>query len=84
MRVYVVRKWPLQGRSHFVCWNITRVSLCKQKSSGCPLTTEDDVEQVWASFLQCEEINGNCIQGAISIENNSVEGSASAFGVFLL
>jgi hypothetical protein len=25
--VYVVRKWPLQGRSHFVCWNITRVSL---------------------------------------------------------
>jgi hypothetical protein len=27
MRVYVVRKWPLQGRSRFVCWNITRVSL---------------------------------------------------------
>jgi hypothetical protein len=27
MRVYVVRKWPLRGRSHFVCWNITRVSL---------------------------------------------------------
>ena len=26
MRVYVVRKWPLRGRS-FVCWNITRVSL---------------------------------------------------------
>jgi hypothetical protein len=21
------RKWPLQGRSHFVCWNITRESL---------------------------------------------------------
>jgi len=27
MRVYVVRKWPLRGRSHVVCWNITRVSL---------------------------------------------------------
>jgi len=27
MRVYVVRKWPLRGRSLFVCWNITRVSL---------------------------------------------------------
>jgi hypothetical protein len=27
MRVYVVRKWPLQGRSRFVCWNITRISL---------------------------------------------------------
>jgi hypothetical protein len=27
MRVYVVRKWLLWGRRHFVCWNITRVSL---------------------------------------------------------
>ena len=27
MRVYVTRKWPLRGRSRFVCWNITRVSL---------------------------------------------------------
>ena len=27
MRVYVVRKWPLWGRSRFVCWNITRVNL---------------------------------------------------------
>ena len=27
MRVYVVRKWSLQGRSRFVCWNTTRVSL---------------------------------------------------------
>jgi len=26
MRVYVVSKWPLRGRSRFVCWNITRVS----------------------------------------------------------
>ena len=27
MRVSVVRKWPLRGRSRFVCWNITRISL---------------------------------------------------------
>ena len=27
MRVYVVKKWLLRGRSRFVCWNITRVSL---------------------------------------------------------
>jgi hypothetical protein len=27
MHMYVVRKWPLQGRSHFLCWNITWVSL---------------------------------------------------------
>jgi len=27
MRVYVVRKWLLWGRSRFVCWNITRISL---------------------------------------------------------
>ena len=25
--------------------------LCKQKSSGLPLTFEDDIERVWASFL---------------------------------
>jgi len=27
MRVCVVRKWLLRGRSRFVCWNITRESL---------------------------------------------------------
>jgi hypothetical protein len=27
MRVCVMRKWPLRGRSRFVCWNITRVIL---------------------------------------------------------
>jgi len=27
MRVYIVRKWPLWGRSRFVCWFITRVGL---------------------------------------------------------
>jgi len=48
MRLYVVRKWPLWGRSNFVCWNITRVSLwllcnvhfmqCTQKTclKDCP------------------------------------------------
>ena len=25
--VCVVRKWPLRGRSLFVCWNITRITL---------------------------------------------------------
>ena len=25
--MYVVRKWPLRGRSRFACWNIKRVSL---------------------------------------------------------
>ena len=27
MRVHVVRKWPLRGRSRFVCWNIAGVGL---------------------------------------------------------
>jgi len=30
MRLYVVRKWLIRGRSRFVCWNITRVSLWLQ------------------------------------------------------
>ena len=30
MRVYVVQKWPLRGRSRFVCRNITQVSLWLQ------------------------------------------------------
>jgi hypothetical protein len=34
--------------------------LCKQKSSSCPLTTEGDVDWVWASFALSKEINGNC------------------------
>jgi hypothetical protein len=29
--------------------------LCKQKSSGRPLTTEDDIERVWASFLHSQK-----------------------------
>jgi hypothetical protein len=63
--VYVVRKWPLRGRRRVGYWSITRVSLwllcnvhfvqtgclCKQKSSGHPLTAEDDVERDRASFL---------------------------------
>jgi len=27
MRTHLVRKWPLRGRSRFVCWNIRRVCL---------------------------------------------------------
>jgi hypothetical protein len=27
MRVYLVRKWLLRGKSRFVCWNTTRVIL---------------------------------------------------------
>ena len=84
MRVYVVGKWLLQGRSCLVleyhmsksvvtvqrafrakyakdpptdktirawCEQFTETGcLCKHKSSGRTLTTEDDVEQVRASF----------------------------------
>jgi transposase len=77
MGAYVVRKWPLLGRSPFVSWIKSVVTvqrafrtkytkdlptdktirawykqftetgcLCKQKSSGRPLTAEDDVERV--------------------------------------
>jgi hypothetical protein len=35
--------------------------LCKQKSSGRPLTPEDDVERVRASFLHSpKKTKGNC------------------------
>ena len=85
MRAYVVRKWPLRGRSRFVLEYHTSKSvvtvqralcakyakdpptdktirarykqftetgcLCKHKSSGRPLTAEDDVERARASFL---------------------------------
>jgi hypothetical protein len=86
MRVYVVRKWPLQVEKSF-CVLEYRTSrsvvtvqrafrakyakdtptdktirawykpfteagcLCKQKLNGRPLTAEDDVERVPASFL---------------------------------
>jgi hypothetical protein len=36
---------------HLVC-KVQIGCLCKQKSSGSPLTTEDDVERVWVSFLR--------------------------------
>jgi hypothetical protein len=61
MRVYVVRKSPLWGRSRSVCWNITRVSLwllCNvhlvQSANWVSMqagTAEDDDEGVRASFL---------------------------------
>ena len=33
--------------------------LCKQKSSGRPLTAEDDLERVWASFLHSPKKSTN-------------------------
>ena len=51
--------------------------LCKQKSSGRPLLSEDDVERGSDQFsAQSEEINGNCSCGAVDVENNSVWRSA--------
>jgi hypothetical protein len=43
---------------HVWCKQFTETGcLCKQKSSGHPLTTEDDVEQVWTSFLHIPKIS---------------------------
>ena len=107
MRAYVVRKWPLRGRSLFVCWNITRVSLwlqcnvhfvqctqrirlqtrpfvrcinnllitgclCKQKSSGRPLTAEDDAEQVRASFPHSPKKSTGTAAKELSISKTTV------------
>jgi hypothetical protein len=85
MWVYVVRKWPLRGRSRFVCWNITRVSLwllfteftetgclCKQKSSGHPFTAEDDIERVRASFLHSPKTSTETAAKEISMSKTTV------------
>jgi hypothetical protein len=49
MRVYVVRKWSLRGRSRFVCWNITRVSLCRSKADQkLNPVTEDSLPIEWS------------------------------------
>jgi hypothetical protein len=90
--VYVVRKWPLQGKSRFVCWNFTRVSLwllcnvhfvqstqrtetgclCKQKSSGRPLTAEDDVERVRVSFLHSPKKSTGTAAKELSMSKTTV------------
>ena len=104
--MYVVRKWPLQGRSRFLCWNITpdivvtvqrafrakyakdpptdktipqwykqlteTGCLCKQKSSGLPLTAEDDVERVRASFLQSPKKSAGTVTKELSMSKTTV------------
>jgi len=107
MRVYVVRKWPLRGRSRFVCWSVTRVSLwllcnvhfvqstqrtrlqtktirawykqftetgclCEQKSSGRPLTVEDDAERVRASFPNSPKKSKGTAANELSISKTTV------------
>jgi len=52
--------------------------LCTQKSSGRPLTAEND-ERVPASFLHSPKKSTGT--AAIDVKNNNVEGSAKAFGV---
>jgi len=50
--------------------------LCKQKTSGRPLTAEDDIERVWASFLHSPNIsicqNKNFFSFPVSV-NNSIK-----------
>ena len=59
--------------------NLLKLGVCKQKSSGRPLTAEDDVERARASFLHSpKKSTGTAAKGAIDVENNSVEGSAYA------
>jgi hypothetical protein len=51
--------------------------LCKRKSSGRPLTAENYVEWVRASFLHSPKKSmGTAAKGAIDVKNNSVEVSA--------
>ena len=51
--------------------------LCKQKSTGGPLTAEDNVERVRSCFLHSPKKSTETAgKGAIDVENNSVEGSA--------
>jgi len=46
--------------------------LCKQKSSGRPLTTEDDVEQVWASFLHSPKKSTGTAAKELSMSKTTV------------
>ena len=57
------------------------VCLCKQKSSGRPLTAEDDVERVRASFLHTSNIS-SCQKKVFSFPlaaNNSIKVSSVVF-----
>jgi hypothetical protein len=71
-----------------VCWNITLVSmwfcatcisckvqtgcLCKQKSSGRPLTAEDDVERVRASLLHSPKKSTGTAAEELSMSKRTV------------
>ena len=55
--------------------------LCKQKSSDRPLTAEDGVERVRASFLHSPKKSTGTVAKGLSMSKISVEGSAYAFGV---
>jgi len=53
----------------------TGCCLCKQKSSGCPLTAEDDMEWVHASFLHSSKKATGTAAKELSMSKTSVEGS---------
>jgi len=55
--------------------------LCKQKSSGRPLTAEDDVERVRASFLHSPKKLTGTAAKELSMSKTTVEVSGWAFGV---
>jgi hypothetical protein len=46
--------------------------LCKQKSSGRPLTAGDDVERVWASFLNSPKKSTGTAAKELSIPFDSI------------
>ena len=50
--------------------------LCKQKSSGRPLTAEDDVEGARSSFLHIPKKSTGTAAKDLSMSKTTVEGSA--------
>jgi hypothetical protein len=59
--------------------------LCKQKSSGCPLTAEDDVERVGASFLPSPKKSTGTAAKELSMSKTTVCGVLRfGFWFFLL
>jgi hypothetical protein len=46
--------------------------LCKQKSSGHPLTTEDDIEWVWTSFLHSPKKSTDAAAKELSMSKTTV------------
>jgi hypothetical protein len=65
VRVYVVRKWPFRGRSCFVCWNITRVSLwllCNVHFVQSTQRTPPTDKNIRAWYKQSTEYNYLCKQ----------------------